>query len=150
MAGLTINWDGRDYKVAEDQTFELIEAIERHITLPELMMMIGGGRPNFSALARPFHEMLKHAGVRNVPELIELRRMLVSEGMQSLKASASGEAQVTGNAMRAIAAMVAILMDGAPDMEANDDGKKTAPRSQKPATKSRSGNGASRRKTSGA
>jgi hypothetical protein len=42
------------------------------------------------------------------------------------------------------------LMDGAPDMEANDDGKKTAPRSQKPATKSRSGNGASRRKTSGA
>jgi hypothetical protein len=150
MAGITINWDGRDYKVPEDQAFELIEAIERHITLPELMLMIGGGRPNFSALARPFHEMLKHAGVRNVPELIELRRMLVAEGMQNLKATATGEAQITGNAMRAIAAMVEILMDGAPDMEAKDEGKKIKPRSQKPATKSRSGNGASRRKTSGA
>ena len=150
MANLTINWDGKDYSVPEDQAFELIEAIEQHITLPELMMMIGTGKPNFSALARPFYAMLTQAGVRNAPSLIELRRMLVAEGMANALNQSSSAKPVTGNAMQAIAAMIEILMDGAPDMGSVDDKKKTTPRSQKPATKSRSGNGASRRKTSGA
>jgi hypothetical protein len=145
---LTVTWEGNDYRVKEDQAFELMEAIERHITLPELMLMIGGGRPNFSALARPLHVMLEHVGVRNVPSLLDLRRMLVAEGMASLKAQSEGRETVAGMAMAAITALVMILMDGAPEIEA-DDGKKTAPHSSSPATKSRSGNGASRRKTSG-
>lgn len=149
MANLTINWDGKDYTVPEAQSFDLIEAIEQHITLPELMLMIGTGKPNFSALARPFHAMLVQAGVRNPPSLIELRRMLVAEGMANAL-SKTGDAQpVTGNAMRAIAAMIEILMDGAPDMGSVEAKKKTEPRSPKPATKSRSVSGASRRKTSG-
>jgi hypothetical protein len=73
--GLEIQWDGKSYKVKEDQLFELIEAIERHVTLPELLAMIGAGRPNFSAIARPFREMLVFSGVREVPSLIDLRRM---------------------------------------------------------------------------
>jgi hypothetical protein len=149
MANLTINWDGKDYTVPEAQSFELIEAIEQHITLPELMMMIGTGKPNFSALARPFHAMLVQAGVRNAPSLLDLRRMLVAEGMANARTQAVGGEQITGSAMRAIAAMIEILMDGAPDMGGADAEKKTEPRSPKPATKSRSGSGASRRKTSG-
>jgi hypothetical protein len=124
MSHISINWDGREYKVADDQAFELIEAIERHITLPELMVMIAGGKPNFAALARPFHAMLTHAGVRKVPSLLELRRMLVAEGLASMKSSASGDTPVTGAAMNAIAAMVEILMDGAPDMGEEDVKKK--------------------------
>jgi hypothetical protein len=149
MPNLTINWDGKDYVIPEDQAFDLIEAIEQHITLPELMMMIGAGKPNFSALARPFHAMLVHAGVRNPPSLLDLRRMLVAEGMANARTQAVGGEQVTGSAMRAVAAMIEILMDGVPDMEATGHEKKTEPRSPKPATKSRSGSGASRRKTSG-
>lgn len=163
MPDITITWGGIDYRVREDSAFELIEAIERHITLPDLLGMIGSGRPNFSALARPFHEMLTHAGVRNVPTLLELRRMLVADGMANLKHQAEREAlmregksvahmpeSITGNAMAAIGAMIHILMDGAPDMGGEEASKKKQPRSRKAATKSRSGNGASRRASSGA
>lgn len=148
MPDLTITWDGKDYRVAEDQTFELMEAIERHITLPDLLVMVGSGRPNFSALARPLHEMLKYAGVRNVPSLLDLRRMLVGEGMANMQAKVAGGESVTGAAMTAIGTLLTILMDGAPDMSKVDE-KKTTPHSSKAATKSQSGNGASRRRTSG-
>lgn len=143
MPDLVIEWDGKDYRIKEDAMFELIEAIERHITLPELMMMLAGGKPNFSALARPFHEMLKHAGVRNPPSLLKLRRMLVHEGLSSLEAQSKGDAPLQGAAMAAISTMTEILMDGAPDMAGGDDKpKKTKPRSRKAAIKSRSANGA--------
>jgi hypothetical protein len=149
MSDLTITWGGKPYRVPEDQMFDLMEAIERHITLPDLLAMIGGGRPNFSALARPLHEMLRMAGVRGLPTPLELRRMLVSEGMDNLKAHNEGREPVSQAAMTAIAAMVEILMDGAPDMSEQDTTKKTKPHSSKVATKSRSVSGASRRKTSG-
>jgi hypothetical protein len=151
MPDLTLEWAGRPYRVPEDQMFELMEAIERHITLPELLAMVGAGRPNFSALARPLHEMLKFAGVRDLPTPLELRRMLVSEGMDNLVAQRDGRDAVSQRAMQAVAAMIEILMDGADlgDQDA-EPAKKTRPRSSKAATKSRSGNGVSRRKTSGA
>lgn len=148
MPDLTVTWGGKSYRVPEDQVFELTEAIERQITLPELLVMVGAGRPNFSALARVLHVMLTQVGARNVPSLIDLRRMLVGEGMGSLQAQAQGKESVTGAAMNAIGALIAILMDGAPDIDADDE-KKTQPHSSKTATRSQSGNGASRRKTSG-
>jgi hypothetical protein len=139
---LKIKWDGKTYTVPENQMFELIDAVERHVSLPELLAMIGSGRPNFSMMARPFHAMLTFAGVLNVPELLELRRMLVREGMQNAEAAAKGkDAPDPGPAMTAIAAMCELLMDGATDTEAFADAdpkeKKTKPRSQKGATKSR-------------
>lgn len=139
---LTIEWGGKEYRVPETEMFELIEAIERHITLPELLAMIGGGKPNFSALARPFHAMLTHAGVRNVPSPLELRRMLVQEGFENIQGKASGSEAKSHAAMDAISAMTQILMDGAEMAEAEPVQKKTKPRSRKAATKSRSGSGA--------
>lgn len=139
---LTVEWDGKKYRVPETEMFELIESIERHITLPELLAMIGSGKPNFSALARPFHTMLTHAGVRNVPPLIELRRMLVKEGFENLGAKSRGEKPKSQSAMDAIGAMINILMDGADIPEVDEEEKKSKPRSRKAVTKSRSGNGA--------
>lgn len=150
MPSMELEWGGKKYTIPEDQMFEMCEAIERHVTLPDLMLMVGQGKPNFSALARPFHAMLTQAGVRDVPSMLELRRMLVMEGLDNLKSQSDGTQPVSQTAMTAIATMVEILMDGAPEQEAEPDAKKTKPRSSKAATKSRSGNGASRRKTSGA
>lgn len=134
---LTVEWEGKEYRVPESEMFELIESIERHITLPELLSMIGAGKPNFSALARPFHAMLTHAGVRDVPSMLDLRRMLVQEGFENLHAQSKGEKPKSQAAMDAIAAMVGILMDGADMPEAEPEVKKTKPRSRKVATKSR-------------
>jgi len=134
---LTVEWEGKEYRVPEGEMFELIESIERHITLPELLSMIGAGKPNFSALARPFHSMLTHAGVRNVPSMLDLRRMLVQEGFENLHAQSKGEKPKSHAAMDAIAAMIGILMDGADVPEAEPEVKKTKPRSRKVATKSR-------------
>jgi hypothetical protein len=147
---LVISWDGKEYRVPENQMFQLIDAIERHITLPELLNMMGTGKVNFGALAVPLHSMLTFAGVRNVPSLLEMRRMLVAEGMANIQAQAKGDKESKiGTAMAAVASMTQILMDGAPEMEA-DEGKKNKPHSPKAAIKSRSVNGASRRVTSGA
>lgn len=134
---LTVEWGGKEYRVPETEMFELIESIERHITLPELLAMIGGGKPNFSALARPFHAMLTHAGVRDVPSMLDLRRMLVQEGFDNLQAQSKGEKPKSQAAMDAIAAMVGILMDGADIPDAESETKKPKPRSRKVATKSR-------------
>ena len=134
---LTVEWGGKEHRVPEGEMFELIESIERHITLPELLAMIGGGKPNFSALARPFHAMLTHAGVRDVPSMLDLRRMLVQEGFDNLQAQSKGEKPKSQAAMDAIAAMVGILMDGADMPEAEPETKKPKPRSRKVATKSR-------------
>ena len=142
-SGLTLSWDGKSYTVHESQMFELIETVERHVSLPELLAMIGSGKPNFSAMARPFHSMLVFAGVKNAPTLIELRRMLVQEGMKNAMAYSKGEATPDpGPAMGAIAAMCELLMDGADvsglegEVETQDK-KKSRPRSRKAATKSR-------------
>ena len=134
---LTIEWGGKEYRVPEREMFDLIESIEQHITLPELLAMIGGGKPNFSALARPFHAMLTHAGVRDVPSMLDLRRMLVQEGFDNLQAQSKGEKPKSRAAMDAIAAMVGILMDGADMPDAEPETKKPKPRSRKAATKSR-------------
>lgn len=138
MSGdLTVEWGGKEYRVPESEMFELIESIERHITLPELLAMIGSGKPNFSALARPFHAMLTHAGVRDVPSMLELRRMLVQEGFENLQSQSGGEKPKSQAAMDAIAGMIGILMDGADMPEADQEAKKKKPRSRKAATKSR-------------
>lgn len=139
---LTIEWDGKTHTIKEDQLFELIEAIERDITLPELLSMVGQGKPNFSAIARPLHVMLTFAGVRNVPSMLELRRDLVQEGFESLIAQTKGDQPKSQTGMVAIGTMIELLMDGAEVQEAEPEQKKTKPRSRKAATKSRSGSGA--------
>lgn len=145
-AKVTLPWNGVDYSIPESQAFELIDAIERHVTLPELLAMVGQGRPNYSQLAKAYFAMLTLAGVREVPAIIDLRRLMVSEGFANIAAASGKGAQpITQNATMAIAAMIEILTDGAelPGMTGNggQDEKKTKPRSRKSATKSRSGNG---------
>jgi hypothetical protein len=140
----SIGWGGREYPVKESGLFAVIDAIERHITLPELLAMQGSGRPNFSLLATSLHAMLTHAGVRDVPDPLALRRMMVDEGLSNLQAKAKGEQTPTGTAMAAIAIMTKLLMDGAPQslMGSAEDGKKKVNRSPRAATKLRSVNGA--------
>jgi hypothetical protein len=146
---IVIEWDGKSYPVSDDQAFDLMDQIEAQVTLPELLAMIGSGVPNFSKLARALHVMLGFVGVKNLPDLLELRRMLVGEGLAALNAKARGdEVTAAGAAMSAVAGLVHILMDGAPQSDETSV-KKTTPHLSKAATRSRSANGASRRATSG-
>ena len=143
-----IEWDGDDYVIPERGFFEVMEAIESHVTLPHLLQMVATGHIEYAKLARPLHALLHHAGVPNVSDLRELRRGLIAESFARLEAIGRGDEPPEGQAMQIINVISAILMDEAPDsvkQDAVDAGKKTRPRSSKPATKSRSGNGASRR-----
>ena len=143
---ITLEWHGVPYAIPENQTFELMDAIERHVTLPELLTMVGTGRPNYSQLARAYKAMLTFCGIKDVPEAIDLRRMMVSEGFANIAAAAGkSPAPITQNATAAIGAMIEILSDGAEMPGAEPEGgdeKKSKPRSRKPASKSRSGSGA--------
>jgi hypothetical protein len=139
----TINWAGRDYVIKESGLFDVLDAIERHVVLPDLLAMVGSGRVNYSYLARGLHAMLVHVGVKDVPDMLALRREMVSEGLQNIRAASDGRETATGTAMAAIGILMQMLMDGAPPelMGDADDAKKKASRSPKPASKSRSRNG---------
>jgi len=126
-----IEWDGEDYVIPERGFFEVMEAIESHVTLPHLLQMVATGHIEYAKLARPLHAL-----------------GLIAESFARLEAIGRGEEPPDGQAMQIINVISAILMDEAPDsvkQDAGEPGKKTKPRSSKPATKSRSGNGASRR-----
>jgi hypothetical protein len=149
MPTYTIEWDGVDYDVPEKQFFDVVSEIEAHVTLPELLRMVGTGEINYSKLALPLHALLRHVGAPNVPELREIRRELIAESFERIKAIQNGETPEDGRAMQVVTVIMGILMDDAPEnVKAEAPGKKK-PRSSKAATKSRSANGASRRATSG-
>jgi len=117
-----------------------------------LLQMVATGHIEYAKLARPLHAVLTHAGVPNVPGLRELRREMIAESLERLSDIQAGREPKDGQAMQVVKLISSILMDEAPDsvkQDAGEPGKKTKPRSSRRATKSRSGNGASRRASSG-
>lgn len=115
MKRIEIEWKGEAFSVEEREAFELGERIEEIVTLNELAQM--ANKPKFRKLARCYAEIINFAGGRATPAEI------YSEMMNEIKAQSSeGSALI---AAEAIGALIDILMDGAPEEEASDDGKKT-------------------------
>ena len=153
MARYTINWNGVDYPVPEQGFFETMGRIEDVVTYPELLHMSATGQIKYVKLASAAHELLKHCGVPDLPDRGVLKDMLVGQSLDHMIDYTNGEKSEPGFALRLIEVLEKVMTGDAPShmRERGDvsDVKKTKPRSSKPATKSRSGNGASRRKTSG-
>ena len=110
---LKIEWKGETLTINEDEAFEVGEEIEEIATLTELAEM--GTRPKLHKLARCYSVMINFAGGNSTP------REIHSEMMRQMKAGERGELMIA----QAVATLIAILMDGAPENdEPADDGKK--------------------------
>lgn len=115
MKRIDIEWKGEAYTISESQAFELGERIEEIVTLGELAEM--ASRPKFRKLAKCYAEIINFAGGRVTAAEIH------SEMMDQIKAQNQDASALL--AAEAIGTLIEILMDGAPQEEAGDEGKKT-------------------------
>jgi len=109
MANITLTWKGKAYTIPEKKAFEVGDEIEDVLTLYELAAM--GERPKFHKLAKCFGIMLRFAGCK-VSD-----RDVHSEMMRQIKDGA-GEDMVAANAINAL---MAVLLDGAPEVSGEGD-----------------------------
>lgn len=107
-----LEWKGRQFVVPEDRAFELGEVVEDIITLAELPDL--ATRPKFRKIARIYGAMLRFAGAKCTDAEVH------SEIMAEIKSGSEKQELVT----RAISTLVAILMDGAPEGDGAEEGKK--------------------------
>lgn len=114
MKKIEIEWQGEQFTIGEHEAFELGERLEDIVTLAELAAM--GEKPKFRKLARCYAEMLNFAGARVKPEQV------YSEMMAELKSAGKSKGKII--VAEAIGVLIEILMDGAPEGEEPDDGKK--------------------------
>lgn len=114
MANIKLTWKGKDYTIPEKKAFEVGDEIEDVLTLYELAAM--GKRPKFHKLARCFGIMLRFAGCK-VSD-----REVHSEMMTQIK-SGAGEDMVAANAVNAL---MAVLLDGAPEGDGDSPEKTDA------------------------
>lgn len=109
---IEMTWKGRDYVVPEDRAFELGEQVEDIVTLVDLADL--AARPKFRKIARVYGTMLRFAGAKCTDAEVH------SAIMAEIKSGSDKQELAT----KAIAMMVAILMDGAPAGDGSGDGKK--------------------------
>lgn len=116
MKQISIEWEGEEYTIHETEAFALGERLEDIVTLPELALM--GQRPKFRKLARCYAEMLNFAGARTSAEKVH------AVMMAEIKGASSDQKQMMIST--AIATLLEILMDGAPQEDTGDSKKKTS------------------------
>ncbi len=112
MKPIKIEWKGKTLTINEEEAFLVGERIEEIVTLTELAEM--GNKPKFHKLARCYAEMINFAGGNTTP------REIHSEMMAQMKGDHDGGELMIAEA---IASLIAILMDGAPEGD-GDEGKK--------------------------
>jgi hypothetical protein len=105
-------WKGKPYRIAEDEAFAAGEALEEVVTLTELATW--GRNMKFRKLARAYAALLTFAGAEVTPEEVH------AEFMASVRAAQKDGPEIF--AVRAAAALMAILMDGAPPAPAGGAG----------------------------
>lgn len=112
MKAIKLEWHGKSYTIAANEAFAVGEAVEDIITIGEIGEL--ASRPKFRKISRVYGVMLRHAGARVTDEEV------FSDMMGQVKgAGQDGKELLVASAM---AALVEILMDGAP--EGDDDGEK--------------------------
>lgn len=116
MKQISIEWEGEEFTIDESEAFLLGERLEDIVTLPELALM--AQRPKFRKLARCYAEMLNFAGARVSAEKVH------SVMMKEIKSAGKADQQIMVST--AIATLIEILMDGAPEDGQSDSKKKTS------------------------
>jgi hypothetical protein len=114
---IALEWAGKQYTILETEAFAVGELVEDIITLGELPEL--ARRPKFHKIARVYGEMLRFAGAKVTDQEVH------SAMMSQVKAAGGGDMGAQMIAGAAIEALVAILMDGAPQDEGENEGKKT-------------------------
>jgi len=124
MNSISLSFKGKTYSISDDQAFQAGEVVEDIVTLPELARW--GDAPKFFKLSRCFGAMLRFAGCK-VSD-----RDVHAEMMAQVKSG--GEDQQELLAAQAVGALIAVLMNGAPE----DDGEGEVPEKPKASSKPRS------------
>lgn len=114
MKQINIEWQGEKFTIGEHEAFELGERLEDIVTLAELASM--AEKPKFRKLARCYAEMLNFAGARVTAEKVYSQMMGEIKNLNKEKK--------TLIVAEAIGTLIEILMDGAPEGEEPDEGKK--------------------------
>lgn len=120
MPQITLEWGGAEYVIPEEQAFEVGEKVEDIISLSDIPKL--AEKPNFHRLARVYALMLTHAGAKGATPAAVHSAMMAQVKAVSDDATASDARQMV--AAQALAALVDILMDGAPEAAKGGSGKK--------------------------
>lgn len=123
MPKIEIDWQGKSYTIKEDEAFEVAERIEDIMPLSELSRP---ERLNTRRLARCFAEMINFAGGRVTGAEVHAEFMAgLKDATKQDKENVLAEAVLT---------LVAVLMDGMPEIEGDSGGEKKGNASSKAAT----------------
>lgn len=110
MADIVLKWKGAEFRIPDKRAFEIGEQVEDIVTLTEIASW--GTSPKFFKIAKCFGAMLRFAGCRVSDAEVH------KEMMAGVKAGTMAEDLV---AAQAIAGLIAVLMDGAPDGESEGE-----------------------------
>lgn len=107
MADIVLNYGGKVWTIAENQAFAVGELVEEIVTIPELVTW--GQKMKFFKIARCYGAMLRFAGAKVTDE--DVHATIIAE----IAAAGVGAEQLT--AVAAVAALMDVLMGGAPSAE---------------------------------
>ena len=127
MRNIVLSFKGEEFTILENQAFEVGEAVEDVVTLPELASW--GSRPKFFKLARCFGVMLRFAGCKVSDQDVH------REMMANVASAEEGGEEIL--AAQAVGALVAVLMNGAPDGDDAEDAPEKVKALSKPRSKQR-------------
>lgn len=117
MASIKLSFKGETYTIPEDQAFEAAEVVEEVMTIPQIVAM--QENPRFTKIARCFGAMLRFAGVKVSDR--EVHQEMMRE-IASLDSDADQEQGKEMLAAQAVASLLAVLMDGAPEGDGTEGG----------------------------
>lgn len=123
MDGITLGFWGAEYRIPEEKAFEVADRLEDIVTLGELMSW--GDKPKFVKIAKAYGMMLRFAGCK-VSDADVHGEMMAQVKALAVAGSGSNEAAQEILATKAVGALVAILMDGAPQGGGDPAGKTSA------------------------
>ncbi len=119
---IAMEWGGKTYTILPSEAFVVGEEVEAIVTLAEIPEMVKN--PRFRKLARVHGTMLRHAGADVTDQAIHAAMI------EEVKNPTNGQVLWA----QALSALVAILMDGAPEADGAEPPKKvsasSAPRSK--------------------
>lgn len=110
---IRLHFRGQDYTIPDNRAFAAGEAVEEIATLSEIHSW--STQPKFHKIARCFSELLNFAGAKTTPQEV------LTDMMDQIKSGGSEGKELI--AASAIFALVAVLMDGAPEGD-GEEGKK--------------------------
>lgn len=119
MKAIRLNWRNQDFVIPATRAFEAGAAVEEIVTLGEIGNW--GAKVPFFKVARCYGAMLRIAGATATDE--EVFSDIMAGLHKAGKAKASGKTAVSSEiaALAAVNALVACLMNGAPEADEDSD-----------------------------